>query len=554
MRRILLLTTAALASLPAAALATLTIKVDAKSGEVISGERKFTVTVDSDNLVTNVEFYVEDDLRATDDSVPYEFVLDTLGENEGAIKVTFAAYTREGESAKSVLALVVNNQLDKGAGFHVERGNEALADSEWDKAIQHGRVALKLEPKNVAALLVMGRANMGKGNLDLAQKFGEEAVKIEPANRAALELVAGVSLKTAMAAYKRGSDRDAALEAFGGALKRAAKARRESLDAAVEAMGEPSEANRLAVADRLIEARRYGRVATLLAPFFRNDLSNTDLGDRLLYAQIRAGRFRDAFQTFDNWKKRGTPTGYAWALNGALMAYMGQMAQALESEKEALLNDPANPGVKSMQAYVAIRRQDAKVLSELLNERLRTDGSDYVVNYQTAVFAFMTSDYQEANDRFEAAMLADPAGFDMLVEHAAQNLLFSMQPGAEAEDAKHQRRLASVCFEAALEARPESFEAMTGLAIAHWMSGDLVKALSSARAAAAAGPEYAAAHYTLAGILLASGKRDEARQPMSTASQLDERAIGTRAIPKSDEACRYFYSGGRMPLVSNPGS
>ncbi|MCW5940535.1 MAG: hypothetical protein KF884_12885 [Fimbriimonadaceae bacterium] len=554
MRRILLLTTAALASLPVTVLATLTIKVDAKSGDVISGERKFTVTVDSDNLVTNVEFYVEDDLRATDDSVPYEFVLDTLGEKEGAIKVTFAAYTREGESAKSVLALTVNNQLDKGAGFHVDRGNEALSDSDWDKAIQHGRVALKIEPKNVAALLVMGRANMGKGNLDLAQKFGEEAVKAEPTNRAALELVAGVSLKTAMAAYKRGSDRDAALEAFGSALKRAAKARRESLDAAVEAMGELTDANRLTVADQLIQARRYGRVATLLAPYFRNDLSNTDLGDRLLYAQVRAGRFRDAFQTFDNWRKRGSPSGYSWALNGALMAYKGQMTQALESEKEALLNDPANVGVKSMQAYLAIRRQDAKVLSELLNERLRADGADYVVNYQTAVFSFMTSDYQEANDRFEAAMLADPAGFDMLVEHAAQNLLFSMQAGAEAEDAKHQRRLAVVCFEAALEARPESFEAMTGLAIAHWMNGDLGRALSSARAAAAAGPEYAAAHYTLAGILLASGKRDEARQPMSTASQLDERAIGTRAIPKSDEACRYFYSGGRMPLVSNPGS
>jgi tetratricopeptide (TPR) repeat protein len=553
MRTLLLFATAVFLAPPSSGERTIRIKVDAKPGEVISGERKFTVTVDSDNFVTGVEFYVGDDLRATDDSVPYEFMLDTLGEGEGPITLTFAAYTREGESAKSVLNLTVNNQLDKGALYHVERANESLAESDWDKAIQHGRVALKLEPRNVAALLVMGRANLGKGSLDLAQKFGEEAVIVDPTNRAALELVAGVSLKTAMAAYKRGTDRDAALEAFGAALKRAATARRESLDAAVEAMGQAAEDTRLALADRLIEARRYSRAVALLAPVFRAESPDTATGDRLLYAQLRAGRFQDAFLTFESWKKRGAPTGYAWALNACLMAYMGQTQQALQSEREALLNDPGNLGVKTMQPYLAIRRQDAKILGGLLSDLLRDYANEYVVNYQTAVFAFMTGDYHEANERFETAMLADPAGYEMLVEHAGQNLLFSMTPDAVPEDAKHQRRLAMVCFEAALEARPESTEAMTGLAIAHWMSGDLAKALSGARAAVAAGPEYAAAHFTLAGILLAAGRRDEARGPMAKASELDPRGVATRAIPKAEEACRYFYINGRTPLVTHPG-
>src|SRR5581483_5657843 len=43
--------------------APVTVSVDAKNGDVISGEHQFKVTVNSQNLVTQVEFYFNDDLR-----------------------------------------------------------------------------------------------------------------------------------------------------------------------------------------------------------------------------------------------------------------------------------------------------------------------------------------------------------------------------------------------------------------------------------------------------------------------------------------------------------
>ncbi|ARU41264.1 hypothetical protein CCB80_08990 [Armatimonadetes bacterium Uphvl-Ar1] len=89
-----------LSSIAALSMASLTMTTNVSDGQSIKGNFKFDIRVTSSVLVSNVEFYVGDDLKETDDSTPYNFQLDTINEAEGPIKVTFAAYNTNGESVK----------------------------------------------------------------------------------------------------------------------------------------------------------------------------------------------------------------------------------------------------------------------------------------------------------------------------------------------------------------------------------------------------------------------------------------------------------------------
>ena len=60
---------------------------DLNTGDSLSAERTFRVTVLSDNPVTKVEFYVGDSLRDSDSSTPYEFGMDPRKEADGALKL-----------------------------------------------------------------------------------------------------------------------------------------------------------------------------------------------------------------------------------------------------------------------------------------------------------------------------------------------------------------------------------------------------------------------------------------------------------------------------------
>ena len=73
------------AALGSAASAQIVVKPMTKNGDTINGEYRFHVTVDSKSLVSQVEFYVADKLVSTDDSTPYEYVLDTLTLPDGPV-------------------------------------------------------------------------------------------------------------------------------------------------------------------------------------------------------------------------------------------------------------------------------------------------------------------------------------------------------------------------------------------------------------------------------------------------------------------------------------
>ena len=105
------------------------VNPDINSGDVISRERTIKVRVQSDSLVTQVEFYVGDELRDSATSTPYTFKLDPLNEKDGDLKLTFTAYTTKGDKASKVVHVNIDTGLSKGAPANTARAEDYLVSA-----------------------------------------------------------------------------------------------------------------------------------------------------------------------------------------------------------------------------------------------------------------------------------------------------------------------------------------------------------------------------------------------------------------------------------------
>lgn len=550
------------------------INVNVKDGETISGQFKFRVTVESDELITQVEFSVGDDLRDTDSSTPYEFSLDTLAESDGDLTVTFAAYTESGASTKKTVKLKVDNGLGKGAEYHVQKANEALAVSKWDEALASGRVALKITPGYVPARIAMARANLGKGVLDAAQKFAEDAVAAEPNNAQALQILAAVNLQKAFNIVNRGTDRAAVLATIKSATTAAIEAQRKVLENAVDAFGKVDDSNRMAYVDACIRASRFSRALEQLGPLFQKQYRDSAIANKYVFTLMRANRTKEAGQAMAQHKKYGTLDGYGYALYAILLDEQGKSQEAQDAEREAILGDGENLGVRTAQAYLALRRLKTDVLNKLAQDLAKDESQRPEVTYYLATVRFKLDDFEDSRKWFERTLLTDPTLYDMYIERANQAIGLAISGRlTDTKDVEYQYDVAKVFFEAALVAKPESFEGLTGMAIVSLLQKKVDDAVRFARAAVAAGPEYAAAHYALAAMLNAKGKaltstrttanqaqldveiakiNAESLKEAETAGKLDKANLEGRSVPDIVVCWRYFWRYGRTPLITAP--
>lgn len=539
------------AMLAQASLAAVVINVNSKDGDTISGDHQFKITVESTNLVTNVEFYIGDNLTGTDESTPYTFDVDTLAQKEGDFVVTFAAYTNEGESAKKTLRLKIDNGIGKGVAFHVQAGTDALVVRKWDDAIKSARVALKIDPKDNSARLLMARANFGKGVLDLAQKFAEDVTLDQPTNRQALDLLSAIGLQRAFNAFNSSRDQKTTLATMTEAMKKAAESRRASLDTAVDAFGPQTDSNAMAYADIMIDSGRYSLAIKAMQPIFDKSQSDPAVANRLIFAKIRAGRIKDAAATMEMYRRFGKPDGYGFILKAIIDQFGNNLKASEESEKEALLNDPTNIGVRFGQAYLALVRDRTSAFSQIILDLDKTEGASAITNNYLSARAFLMNDYEEARKRFEQALLAEPASYDTYVERANQTIAGTFGQNLNAEQTKLRYDFAQAYLEAGLAAKPESFEVLTGLCIIHIMAGRQAEAVRFGTAAVGAGPEYGPAHYALAGAYRMARRSDDARKAMEAGTKIDSR-LGGRPSPSGDVAWQFFYKNGRIPYLPAP--
>jgi tetratricopeptide (TPR) repeat protein len=555
----------------------------------VAGTVKFTVKVTAADPINSVEFYVGDDIRDTDGSTPYEFTIDTLGEAEGTLKITFIAYTSEGDQGKKVFTLNVDNGGSKGAEWNVAQGNECLSISKWDEAIRFGKVALKVNANFNPARLLMARANMGKGAFDQAQKYAEDAISNDPKYFEALDFLSSIHLQRAFATFNRPSGkREETLAIIRQALKGAVENRKIVLDNSLEKLGAPTDANRLAVADMAIKAGRYSVAVAALSDAFKKDSSNSAIANRITYAQLRSGRIDDAAITMQENQRANGVDGFGYALIAIIQTFKGADTAADEAMKEAILSEPDSIGVQTSQAFIALKRGRIDVMGTLITRLAKDQGQRTEVSYFLSTLNNAAQRYVEANRAFEQAVLAEPTNYDMYVQRGNEALAIIAAGRVNNEERQYQYDVARTFYDTALIAKPESAEALSAIAIIDLFVGKKSEAASYAKAASQAAPGYAPGQYVkaMADSVMESELKSRAEairksaqggnvsdddrkriqqlnaesnsygksavEAMNIAMKLDKTNLSGRTIPTSHEAFSYFIRHNRLPLLVLP--
>jgi hypothetical protein len=172
--------------------------------------------------------------------------------------------------------------------------------------------------------------------------------------------------------------------------------------------------------------------------------------------------------------------------------------------------------------------------------------------------------------------------YDVYVQTADNALALADKGKLEKGDIDYQYQVAKAYYETALKARPESAEALAGLALTYTYLKDDANALKYARAATEAGKGYAAGWYIYALELDARSEafetaavaadkdgrqadaqklyaevakvNEECTKALDAAGKLDVAYLsGTARAPRLKEAYTYFVTHGKLPLLTPPG-
>ena len=526
-----------------------TSRVAVKNGASLSGEVTFKVVVNTEDPIQAVEFYVGDDLRESDGSTPYEFKLDTLAEDDGDVKVRFKGFTTEGKNAEKFYTVKVDNGLSLGAAAHIKKGNDFLSEGKNDEAITEGRIALKIEKANADAKILLSRANFAKGIYDKAQKFAEDVLESDKNNRAAKEVIISMKVNQAFSVVaKSANDRSDVIKAISKGLSEAIVMRSEMLDADVERLSSGDKMS-LEYLDAAIRARRYTLVVDALEAKIVKDYGNVELNNRLIFAYVMTSQTSKAISFLGNVKKFGKMDGYTYAMASIVSNETANDAASDELIKEAILNSPDSLGIRTAQAFIALKRDNPTALGDAAKS-LAKEVNRSEAHYFMAALNNRLGRVDQGRRSFEKALKADAIDHDMYVEQGNEAISLALMKDVAEKDQQNQFEYARTMYELALKCRENSGQALSGMSIVLLMQKKVDESVSYAEAATKATPLYAGAWYTLSAAM--SAKRLDARTALAKASQLDARNLQGRSMPDAKIVFRYFNTTGRTPVVSPP--
>ena len=563
MNKILCVFAFVFAVIATAVAADIKITTSLSDGDKISGVVTLKVTVTSEATVNNVEFYVNNRLRGTDSSTPYTLTLDTVTEKEGPLEVEIGVYTSAGDQKKMKLKLVVDNGLNKGAKFHTDNAVKFLQVSKWDDAIQACRIALKADESFVPAKLAMSRAFLGKAVYDEAQKWGEDAM-LSGESPEVLELLSGIHANRAFVILSMSGDKGDALKEIAKAMKASIIMRHKSLDMQIKALGAVTDANRLQIVDLYIKKNDYSPARRLLREKYKNTDPDLAIANRLIFAEMRSGRMVDAYKVTEEIQKYSAPDGTTWGLIAAGQAYYRQYDKSSEALRNATLSGDESPSLMTAAAFLALRKNDRSAMGSQITQMLRKAPSDAEVFYYISTLQYMTGQRLEAFRNFRNTLASNPLLYDAYVQRGYE-ALYSSSTAAETGAAADKDLLieqAKQYMELALVAKPDSAEALNGLAIVYLLQNKVVDAVSMAEAAVRAGSEYPWAWFTYSSALDKSNTSNDpitrnkisklSNDACQTAGKLDKSTLAGRNIPTPMEAWRYSAENARIPTLIPP--
>ena len=164
------------------------LTLDNKDGDTISDIAKIVARADSSDGIDKVEFYVDDQLRATTQSVPYTYKWDTIPDMEGKHTLSVTAYDSNQQTKKTMISLVIDNELALGAAALAQKAQAALKAGDNDEAIRYCRRTLKAEPNNLEASRVLASIAASNGDWDRATEVLEKGKGLDQSAPALMDL------------------------------------------------------------------------------------------------------------------------------------------------------------------------------------------------------------------------------------------------------------------------------------------------------------------------------------------------------------------------------
>mgnify|MGYP000560223357 CR=1 FL=1 len=289
------------------------VRIEPASGTKVSDVVLITARVTGADEVgiDKVEFSLNGELKATDQSIPYTFEWDTLSVDEGKYTLTAKAYDSRGQTASATVELVVDNELGKGAAYHADLALKGAGGHQVCR-INLESASGMIDPTNLVAARALARIERRQGNLDRAIRILTEARIPDSDTAARADLIA---LKVAKA--EAGGGFEALLEGISGAIAEA-----EKLAAArVAEAGTP-----LAKGDALFNALKF---SDAVSQYQRDDSPASRA--RLLLAYHRAGRMRDAQVLRDLLAREQISNEAIRAANGYILFAEHQPAKARDA-------------------------------------------------------------------------------------------------------------------------------------------------------------------------------------------------------------------------------
>lgn len=563
------------------------VKPDIQDGEIVTKLRVIKVRVQSDSIVTQVEFYVGDDLRDSATSTPYTFKLDPLNEKDGDLKLTFTAYTTEGDKASKSVDVKIDSGVSKGAEANTQAAEDALVDSKWDDAISAARVALRADPSYNPARMVMARAYMKKGVYDKAQQFAEDVVHSDPQNLAAKQLLAAIALLNAFNGHAGSVEAGSLEKHMTEALNMSMDNQRAISDQAFDKLGNPTPDTLVHYADVAMACQHYSPAIEAMTTQF-NRTADAKLGDRIAYAQLRLSRFDDMRKTLDLMQRAKTSDAYGHALLAALSEYRGDEHTAQDEMQNALSLDPQSVGVLTCEAYIALRTNSLPQLQRIISALENQSGQLPEVNYYLSVLYGRVRRYDDSNRAFLDAVLVNPLDYRFYLARGNQSLLKLVAGSLKGkEENSIEGQIMASMYAAALKAKPDSVEALTAYALMDCYQKKLKEGLDWAGAAVKAAPDYPASHYIdgYLSSLISSDYREQAislrnqvsgdmtpdvrakvdaatqasdayarrsMQELDLAGKCDPIRLGGKGNLSLPQAFYYFETFGQLPIIAAP--
>lgn len=530
------------------------ISVNVNSGDTVSGMVKFRVIVHTEDIVTKVEYYQDGRLQSYQTSTPYDFSLDTTVLKDGPYKVGWVAYTDAGARIKKDITITINNGLGETPESHVAKGKDLLSQGNTAGAIEEGRVALRIDEKNVAARLLLAQCYYSTQKYDQAQNYCDEILGDNPDNPQALDLASAIGVKEAFAVIAQSSQSDQGLANIKQALDYAIDNRTKYLKVQLNGAN-LADLGPYKYAAIAVKAHQDSIAIQTINPEFQKNQSDTKAGNWLAYAQFKEGRFSDAVSTLNFLKKAGGAAkfdAYSKALQALLAAHLNDNATADKVLSDAILDDMSNLGVQTAQASVALEENNTSALNNLLQSLSAETGNLPEVAYLVSALANQVGNYSAARTQLQQGLLTD-AAWDVLYVEAGNQILSTTLSRKQSDDVTQmQYKTALMFFSEGLRAKGDSFRSLTGLAIVSALTKKYDDALKYAQAAVRAQPDYAAGQYALSMALSLTSQFDKANSVLAQAAALDQSRLGGSPIPSPVEVWKYFSTGGRALVIAAP--